>query len=117
MRKHALIVSALLAASAVGAAAHAAATWRVVASGADSGRHAAVASANASMLEPRRIAVRTTGSGGNVEVAWYFSCNGRVVVPQATTIEVSVSAARTCTLNASGVTERGGSLRLQLLRK
>jgi hypothetical protein len=117
MRKHVLLVSALLAASIVGGAAYAAAGWRVVATGVDGGKVAAVTSAGARMLEPRQVAVRASGTGGNMKISWYLSCNGAAIVPPGTTIVVKVAAAKACMLNASGYTERGGSIRIQLLRR
>jgi hypothetical protein len=115
LRKHALVASALVAASAVGAAAHAAAGWRVVATATDSGQVMALTSTRGSVYEPRNVAVRATGTGGRTKVTWFLSCHGGAQVKPGTTIVVDVAAASTCTLNAGGQTESGGSIKLQIL--
>jgi hypothetical protein len=117
MRKRVLLAAALLAAAAIGAAAHAAAGWQIVATGVDSGQVAALTSATAHMLEPRQLAVRAQGTGGNMRVTWYLSCNGGAVVSPGTTVVVNVAAAKSCSLDASGYTESRGTIRLQLLRR
>ncbi len=117
MRKHLLLASALLAAAAIGAAAHAAVGWNVVATGTDSGTIAALTSAVANMTDPQQVAVRAEGTAGNMKISWYLSCNGGAFVAPGTTIKVNVAAATACSLNASGYSERGGTIRLQLLRR
>lgn len=109
------ITAALVAAFAVGAAAQAAGGWRVFATGTDSSDYGAYVSANADVLHPQALAMRMTKPG---KITWTLSCqSGDKPVAANQVIEVTVAAAKSCSLYGSGNTDQAGTLRVQLLRR
>lgn len=109
------MVVVIVAAFIAGTAAHAAVGWRMFATGSDSGDYGAHAEANAGVLHPKALGIRTSRSAN---VSWLLSCQSAERRASANQIiVVGVAAARKCTLYGSATTQTGGTVRIQLLTR
>jgi hypothetical protein len=114
MIKAAGVVAAVLLAFAAGA--YAGTSWHVFASGTDSSDYGAYANANADVLKPHALAIRSTKAA---KVSWNVICSSADDLKASANqvIIVDVAAAAKCSLNASANTDTKGKVTIQLLRK
>lgn len=111
LRIAALTVVALAAAG----VSNAATGWRVFATATDSGDYYSAASADATVQKPHGLAIRATGD--SLEVTWYINCEGIAHPAAGKTLLITVAAASKCSLNGHASSEKGGPVRVQLLRR
>lgn len=112
-----LVLAALTAGLVLGSTASAAVTWRVFASATDKANYATFASASASVQNPNALAVRVKGSSGPFEVNWFATCEGVVRPKAGVAVVIGVSQSAKCSLNASATGGKGGTIRVELLRR
>lgn len=110
----ALVIITAVVAFAAGSAATAATGWRVFATANDQGEFSTFASANAKVLAPKALALRTSGPVNTV--SWFLTCQGETKTTKAGISLVAVNTADTCDLSGT-VTGDEGKVRLQLLKR
>ena len=115
MKKLLGLTVAMVGALVVGAAAEATVGWKVFATGTQPSENGAYVSVSADVLAPKTLAVRASKAG---RVSWNIICTRDNVTAAADeVVPVDVAHSTKCTLFGNAVTEDGGTLRLQLLRR
>ena len=114
---HASVAAALLAGLVLGATATAATGWRVFATATDKGEYVTFASASASVQNPNALAVRAKGTSGPFEVSWFASCEGVTRPAPGVAVPIGVSQSAKCSVNATATGSKGGTVRIELLRR
>jgi hypothetical protein len=110
-----LVLLGLIMGVGAGSIASAATGWRVFATASDSGQYGAYASANADVLKPQALGVRTSKAS---DVSWFLSCQGEKKRAKAGEIVLTtVATSKKCSLSGSANTSDSGTLRVQLLRR
>lgn len=108
---------ALLVGLLVGATATAATGWRVFATATDKGEYVTFASASASVQNPNALAVRAKGTAGPFEISWFITCEGVLRPAVGVAAQVGVPQSSKCSVNASASGTKGGTVRVELLRR
>lgn len=114
MRKMLLVLATGLA---LGSAATAATGWRVFATGTDRGDYGTFASAAASVQNPNALGIRVKGTSGPYEVNWMASCQGVTRPKAGVAVQIGVPQSATCSVNASVLGSKGGTDKIELLRR
>lgn len=108
------IILAIATAFAAGSVATAATGWKVFATANDSGDFATFANANAKVLLPKKLAIRT--SGPVTSASWTLTCDGETKGRSSVgLLVVAVNTAKSCQVYGSAFGD-AGRLRIQLLR-
>lgn len=114
-RTRLMVVVVAAVAFSAGAAAQAAGSWHVFATGTDSGDYGAYASAHADVLHSQALAVRASKTS---KLSWTLICSSpNKTVPANTVYSVTVGNAKSCSLSGNAVTESSGKVSVQLLRR
>ena len=111
------LIGSLVLGLAIGSTATAATGWRVFATATDKGEYVTFASASASVQNPNALAVRAKGTSGPFEVSWFASCEGVVRPAPGVAVPIGVPQSAKCSVNATASGSKGGTVRVELLRR
>lgn len=109
-----VIVAAMLAFVA-GVSVQAATGWTPFATASDNSDYSAYASADADITHVKALAIRASAAA---KLSWFVSCSSiDKTMPANTPYEVSIANSKKCSLYGSANTSKGGTVKLQLLKR